>query len=386
MIECAPDKKTEDITELIKISEKDGQQAVSARELHEFLGSKQRFTDWITNRIEKYRFIKNEDYEVFHKFMKNPSGGRPLDEYALTLDMAKELCMVENNDKGRQARRYFIEAEKRFNALKKEREDETLNSLENNMATTHDTISDENTDYQKTYSGMPSIMLMNGCQAVSALEMYIALGLSTSQWQRWYKRNITNSEFFTQDVDYQIFRHNVEKSHRGRPTQDFIISLDMAKHLAMMARTKRSHELRQYFIETEKKYQTGQYNTLKKEREDEIKTDRKHLLNAFATLEPDLEDYSNTILTLNFVTTRECFLKTILPVVKLYGGKYRGTPGYMFTQYEQAEEAQREINTKCFNYEIPIQSLNNTSIYALRELGLYDDYKKIFKLKEKLYA
>lgn len=216
MIECAPDKKTEDITELIKISEKDGQQAVSARELHEFLGSKQRFTDWITNRIEKYRFIKNEDYEVFHKFMKNPSGGRPLDEYALTLDMAKELCMVENNDKGRQARRYFIEAEKRFNALKKEREDETLNSLENNMATTHDTISDENTDYQKTYSGMPSIMLMNGCQAVSALEMYIALGLSTSQWQRWYKRNITNSEFFTQDVDYQIFRHNVEKSHRGR--------------------------------------------------------------------------------------------------------------------------------------------------------------------------
>ncbi|MBO5406475.1 MAG: ORF6N domain-containing protein [Bacteroidales bacterium] len=148
--------------------------------------------------------------------------------------------------------RAFVAARKlagQYNTLKKEREDEILNSLENNMATTHDTISDENTDYQKTYSGMPSIMLMNGCQAVSALEMYIALGLSTSQWQRWYKRNITNSEFFTQDVDYQIFRHNVEKSHRGRPTQDFIISLDMAKHLAMMARTKRSHELRQYFQE-----------------------------------------------------------------------------------------------------------------------------------------
>ncbi|MBQ7772471.1 MAG: ORF6N domain-containing protein [Bacteroidales bacterium] len=129
-----------------------------------------------------------------------------------------------------------------------------------------------------------------------------------------------------------------------------------------------------------------QFNTVKAEREIEVEDDKKYLLNAFATLEPDLEDYSNTILTLNFVTTRECFLKTILPLVKLYGGKYRGTPGYMFTQYEQAEEAQREINTKCFNYEIPIKSFNNTSRYALKQLGLYENYKKIFNLKEKLYA
>jgi phage anti-repressor protein len=96
----------------IQIVEQNGEQAVSARELHTFLGSKQEFSNWIKNRIEKYDLVENQDYEVFDKFIKNPSGGRPLTEYALSIDCAKELSMVEGNEKGKQARRYFIEAEK----------------------------------------------------------------------------------------------------------------------------------------------------------------------------------------------------------------------------------------------------------------------------------
>ena len=103
--------------ELIKITEQNGQQAVSARDLHRFLDSKQQFTDWIKDRIEKYGFIENQDFEVFHNFMKNPNGGRPLTEYALTLDTAKEIAMVEGNEKGKQARRYFIEMEKKAKQL-----------------------------------------------------------------------------------------------------------------------------------------------------------------------------------------------------------------------------------------------------------------------------
>lgn len=99
--------------ELIKITEQNGQQVVSARELHAFLESKQEFAHWIKNRIEKYGFIENQDFEVFDNFIKNPNGGRPLTEYALTMDTAKELAMVEGNEKGKQARRYFIECEKR---------------------------------------------------------------------------------------------------------------------------------------------------------------------------------------------------------------------------------------------------------------------------------
>ncbi len=99
---------------IIRIEERDGHQAVSARELHIFLESRQDFSTWMKNRIEKYGLIEGQDFEVFHNFMENPKGGRPLTEYALTVDAAKELSMVEGNEKGKQARRYFIEAEKSF--------------------------------------------------------------------------------------------------------------------------------------------------------------------------------------------------------------------------------------------------------------------------------
>ena len=100
--------------DLIQVKEQNGTQVVSARELHTFLESKQNFADWIKNRIEKYGFIENQDFEVIHNFMKNPQGGRPLIEYALTIDTAKEISMVEGNEKGKQARRYFIECEKKL--------------------------------------------------------------------------------------------------------------------------------------------------------------------------------------------------------------------------------------------------------------------------------
>ncbi|WP_270288959.1 antA/AntB antirepressor family protein [Bacteroides thetaiotaomicron] len=98
--------------DLIPIQENNGKKAVSARDLHVFLESKQQFADWIKNRINQYDFIEDQDYVVFHNSMNNPSGGRPQIEYALTIDAAKELSMVEGNEKGKQARRYFIECEK----------------------------------------------------------------------------------------------------------------------------------------------------------------------------------------------------------------------------------------------------------------------------------
>lgn len=101
-------------SELIPITENEGKRAVNARDLHAFLGSKQQFSDWIKNRIEKCDFVENQDYQVFHNFMNNPSGGRPQKEYALSIDMAKELSMVEGNEKGKQARKYFIACENKL--------------------------------------------------------------------------------------------------------------------------------------------------------------------------------------------------------------------------------------------------------------------------------
>ena len=85
------------------------QQTVNARELHEFLEVSTAFKDWVSRRIKDYDFIENLD---FCSFLSESSGGRPSKEYYITLDMAKELAMVERNDKGKQARQYFITCEK----------------------------------------------------------------------------------------------------------------------------------------------------------------------------------------------------------------------------------------------------------------------------------
>ncbi|STZ63925.1 Phage anti-repressor protein [Moraxella lacunata] len=90
---------------------------VNARELHAFLGSRQDFSTWIKSRIFDYDFVENQDY-LLHKFMEQlPSGAKHKTDYHLTLDMAKELSMVERNEKGKEARRYFIDCEKRLYAL-----------------------------------------------------------------------------------------------------------------------------------------------------------------------------------------------------------------------------------------------------------------------------
>lgn len=89
------------------------QQTVNARELHEFLEVGKDFSTWLKDRIEKYDFIENVDYVRFSpESGKTPYGGRPSVEYHISLSMAKELCMVERNEKGKQARQYFIECER----------------------------------------------------------------------------------------------------------------------------------------------------------------------------------------------------------------------------------------------------------------------------------
>lgn len=93
-------------------------QVVDARELHEFMEVGKVFAAWINERIQQYQFQEGQDYEVFSDSGKNPQGGRPLKNYLLTLDTAKELAMVERTPRGREARRYFIECEKELLRLK----------------------------------------------------------------------------------------------------------------------------------------------------------------------------------------------------------------------------------------------------------------------------
>lgn len=104
---------------IIKVYENDRQeQLVDAREL--FYGlrgqdTQTKFTDWITEKINKYGFVENVDFTSYSQ--KNEKGGRPTIEYALILDTAKEIAMVENNEQGRKIRRYFIEVEKKARSM-----------------------------------------------------------------------------------------------------------------------------------------------------------------------------------------------------------------------------------------------------------------------------
>ena len=100
---------------------------VSARELHTFLEVQTRFNDWISTRTSEYDFIENKDFVSFTENSVKPKKGRPSQEYYITLDMAKELAMVERTDKGKLARKYFIECEKR---LKQELPTSYLEALE----------------------------------------------------------------------------------------------------------------------------------------------------------------------------------------------------------------------------------------------------------------
>lgn len=101
------------MNELIKIKEQNGNKAVSARELYAFLEIKTDFTDWC-KRMFEYGFEEGKDFTILLKFEENPiSKYNPID-YALTLDTAKEISMLQRSEKGKIARQYFIACEKKL--------------------------------------------------------------------------------------------------------------------------------------------------------------------------------------------------------------------------------------------------------------------------------
>lgn len=100
--------------ELIKITQdENGNSVVSGRELHEFLEVKTPYKDWFPRMVE-YGFAENVDFISLAQKCAKPNGGRPKIDHALTLDMAKEISMIQRTEKGKQARQYFIEVEKAF--------------------------------------------------------------------------------------------------------------------------------------------------------------------------------------------------------------------------------------------------------------------------------
>lgn len=108
-----------EVKELINLQEQDdGTIAVSGRELHEFLEIGTQYTKWF-DRMTEYGFEENQDYLLLSQKRLTNNPKNPYTEYVdhvMTIDMAKEISMIQRNDKGKLARRYFIEVEKAWNS------------------------------------------------------------------------------------------------------------------------------------------------------------------------------------------------------------------------------------------------------------------------------
>lgn len=102
------------MNELIKVTVKNDQQLVSARELHKCLQLRKQFTDWVKQNFKE--FEDGEDFVFTPRSVNMPNGGtKPIQDYALTIDMAKQLCMMSHTQLGRKYRKYFIELERKWN-------------------------------------------------------------------------------------------------------------------------------------------------------------------------------------------------------------------------------------------------------------------------------
>ena len=99
-----------------------------------------------------------------------------------------------------------------------------------------------------------NVMGSKEVQSVLARELYLGLGLSEINWSAWSETNIVENDFFAENVDWTRFLLNKNRTN-GLPIKDFIVSLDFSKHIAMMAKTEKAHEYRNYFLDCERQVQ-----------------------------------------------------------------------------------------------------------------------------------
>lgn len=100
--------------DLIKVQVKNDRQLVSARELHKGLKLTTRFSKWVNQNFKD--FEKDQDFTSVTTVTDMPRGGvKPIQDYVITIDMAKQLCLLSHTEKGKQYRKYLIEVERKWN-------------------------------------------------------------------------------------------------------------------------------------------------------------------------------------------------------------------------------------------------------------------------------
>lgn len=104
--------------EIITVNYNNNRPTVLGRDLHGLLEVKEKYSQWFPRMVE-YGFTENIDFMSFSENSEKPLGGRPKQDHQLTIEMAKEICMLQRTEKGKQARQYFIQLEKDWNSPEK---------------------------------------------------------------------------------------------------------------------------------------------------------------------------------------------------------------------------------------------------------------------------
>ncbi|CAB0942345.1 phage antirepressor Ant [Corynebacterium diphtheriae] len=200
-------------SQIIPLVNNDGIQAVLGRDLHDFLEVKERYTQWIARRIEKYSFSEGQD---FIRDFRKSTGGRPLENHVLSMDMAKELAMLQGNAKGKQARQYFIECEKKARAPKINGAELTrleLIQIAMNAETERLALEAKNKELAPKAEAFESFIDSTGKYSIGAVAKMLGMG-QNKLFRELRNRGVLISKGAMRNTPYQQYMHHFEvKAH-----------------------------------------------------------------------------------------------------------------------------------------------------------------------------
>ncbi|WP_181997116.1 phage antirepressor KilAC domain-containing protein [Corynebacterium diphtheriae] len=200
-------------SQIIPLVNNDGIQAVLGRDLHDFLEVKERYTQWIARHIEKYSFSEGQDF--IRDFGKS-TGGRPLENHVLSMDMAKELAMLQGNAKGKQARQYFIECEKKARAPKINGAELTrleLIQIAMSAETERLALEAKNKELAPKAEAFESFIDSTGKYSIGAVAKMLGMG-QNKLFRELRNRGVLISKGAMRNTPYQQYMHHFEvKAH-----------------------------------------------------------------------------------------------------------------------------------------------------------------------------
>lgn len=176
-----------------------GEKVVYGSELHQVLEVKSKFADWIKNRLNDCEATENEEFQSFSKILEK--GGRPQTEYIIKLDTAKEMAMLERNEKGKQVRRYFIQVERKYKQEQKPKS--AIQIIQEAILEVNQKITDVNTDLQEFKKDLP--LLGVECDEIKKAKNKKVVPLLGGKNAAAYKNKSLRSRVYI-DINNQLCR------------------------------------------------------------------------------------------------------------------------------------------------------------------------------------